>query len=770
MDSEELLKEKRAKILHDLVETIKCFLDNNSVKGEVSSKIFIYQRLADFTYYSEVSIRKFLTGTIPKDLASFLNGVKNYCKLIGISNDVVEQFEKEYSEAANTIIIAKESFVKTHHNIPPVDLSSIVIPKKLEDFLDAFIKESINISYIFGYKLSGKTKSVMAYLDLLISRNVFENVVFVDIKQSNNSLKEIVNSIIDFIDIDYSIDDKLKKEECFKFFRKSHSILILDYNNILLDETVLKFIKEISIYTKVILLTSINFKLYEIELSSYSKVFCTNDCFLKDEFERLLRNKNESLFSLLSVEFINKLYRLTGGIPYLGVSILKKIEEENELGLTLNEALIKYTNEKNSLYETFAEKIISDSWDKLDSLAKKILIVVAKFNHSVSLKLIAFILSQDLMSEEWKKSLKKCYEYYLLNSILLQNPRVNLNNMIRTLVLQYEKKEDIDYQEFLNGISKYYIGLANSIGECYNDLEKLKLLDDLDEWEIVQEVLTYLEDGNRKCEYIKIVKGLRYYFYVRGIWQIGEDSILLKSAQMAKDLNFVNDYVELLCDCVNICSKSKNNYEAIKYLQLLEKAVEENHSLDSSVMCLYYHVKGLYLYHCKKDYNSCYKIWKNNDIHYSMNISLYRKLVNELWLTRSYIKIEKDNEKIIAILEEKIKKMENVNFIRAQLDYELLLVGILINEISFFEKSEALILRISKELARCEELLKTKSVKDVRNEAQFFYYKAILATYLHDISKRNTYLEKAKAKYQLMNNQEDILELEKSIKMIEHAI
>jgi len=46
-------------------------------------------------------------------------------------------------------------------------------------------------------------------------------------------------------------------------------------------------------------------------------------------------------------------------------------------------------------------------------------------------------------------------------------------------------------------------------------LEKLKLLDDLDEWEIVQEVLTYLEDGNRKCEYIKIVKGLRYYFYVR---------------------------------------------------------------------------------------------------------------------------------------------------------------------------------------------------------------------------------------------------------------
>ena len=131
MEKEEFLKEERATLLHNLVEKIKFFLDHHPVGGELSSKIFIYQRLADFTYYSEVSIRKFLTGTIPKDLSSFLNGIRNYGKLIGFSEEEIEKFIKDYSEASNTIILEKSSLTKTQHNLPPVDLSSIVVPKKL---------------------------------------------------------------------------------------------------------------------------------------------------------------------------------------------------------------------------------------------------------------------------------------------------------------------------------------------------------------------------------------------------------------------------------------------------------------------------------------------------------------------------------------------------------------------------------------------------------------------------------------------------------------
>lgn len=82
MNNDNLLKQKRAKLLFELVDKIKKAISKNNVKGEKTSKIFIYTRLADYTFYSEVSIRKFLTGMIPKDISSFIEGVSNYSKFV----------------------------------------------------------------------------------------------------------------------------------------------------------------------------------------------------------------------------------------------------------------------------------------------------------------------------------------------------------------------------------------------------------------------------------------------------------------------------------------------------------------------------------------------------------------------------------------------------------------------------------------------------------------------------------------------------------------
>ena len=75
MNNNDLIKQKRAKLLSELVNKIKEAINKNKVKGEQSSKIFIYSRLADYTFYSEVSIRKFLTGILPKDISSFIEGI-----------------------------------------------------------------------------------------------------------------------------------------------------------------------------------------------------------------------------------------------------------------------------------------------------------------------------------------------------------------------------------------------------------------------------------------------------------------------------------------------------------------------------------------------------------------------------------------------------------------------------------------------------------------------------------------------------------------------
>ena len=172
----------------------------------------------------------------------------------------------------------------------------------------------------------------------------------------------------------------------------------------------------------------------------------------------------------------------------------------------------------------------------------------------------------------------------------------------------------------------------------------------------------------------------------------------------------------------------------------------------------------LYLYNCKKEYKTCYDIWKNNKQKYSQYVSTYRNLVNDLWITRSYIKIEKDSEKICKELENKIIDMRKENFIRAELDYELLLIGVLITKL---EKGEHKIIeKIENELDKCEYLFNNKSYKDIRNEAQYFRYRAVIYAYKKEEELKKEYLDKAIEDYKLMNCHKDIEALKEIINNI----
>ncbi len=769
MKSEELLKERRAKLLSEMIDKIKLSIKENKVKGENSSKIFIYSRLADYTYYSEVSIRKFLTGVVPKDITSFVEGVIQYCKLVGVNQEYIENFTKEYVQASNAVVLEVNSSIKTRNNLIPQDLTTIIRPQKLLEFINNFLKEEINIAYIYGYKLSGKTKSVMACMSDVINKNIYDNILWADIKQNENQIKQIINIISSFALLEKErLDEKIKKNMCLEFLKSSKTILILDFNNENIEIQTLNILKEIAQYTKIIIVSSNSFKNYEDELYFYSKVFCTNDYIQKDEFEQMLKlNEQSTLVVEKEPDIVNKLYKLTGGFPFAAIYILRKIIEENKLGVSLDDAIKRYSNYNLEEYEELAEKIISERWEKLSQLSKKIIIICAKFNYSVSIKLIASICGMQITDNEWKQALKQCYENDLLNTIILNNARVYMNNMIKTLVLQYETKEQFNNKLFLEKIANYYIELSTYIGECYNDLDKLKLLDELDEWNTVLQVLEYLKQAEMNKEYVSIVRELKYYIYVRGMWEIGEESIHLKRVNLAHKINDIDEELEGLCDYINICSKSKNHEEAEKYLEIASKIVEESgDKINKRIICLYNHVKALYLYNCKKEYKICYDIWKNNKKNYSQYVSTYRNLVNDLWITRSYIKIEKDFKKVCKELENKIIEMKKENFVRAELDYELLLIGVLIQKLEEHEDKNTLTEKIENELDKCEDLFNTKSYKDIRNEAQYFRYRAILYAYKKEETLKKEYLDKAIDDYKLMNCHKDIKELNEIINKV----
>ncbi len=756
MEDSEILKDKRARLLSDLIEKIKKSIEVNKIKGEMSSKIFIYSRIADFTYYSEVSIRKFLTGIVPKDLTSFLNGIIEYSKLVGIDEEYITWFSKEYTSASNTIIIREDSKICTRNNLIPQDLTSIIRPRKLTEFLDNFINGNVNISYIYGFSFSGKTKSVMAYVTDVINKNRFNNVMWQDM-HDNNQVYDIYKLILGFVTEGQSnIDESVKKDVCIKYIQKNKSLIVLDFDKSNINDEVFDIVKELAKYTKIIIISSVPYKDYESKLNFYTISFCANNIMDEQEFESTIRKvsyANDIFYN--KPDLPHQLYEFCGRYPFLAIYIFKKIVEELQLGMTLDDAIkvnLKYDNKD---YELMAEKIIKNSWNGLSKLAKKILVVCAGFKRSVACKLVADVCNVEITNPEWRSAVKELYDNDLMTCIILSNPRFSTNKIVKVLA-KLHSNELLNEKDFLTSIARYYKSLSFNIGECYNNLEKLKVLDDVDEWSVVLEVLQYLEQNEKYEDYIEIVRNLKYYIYVRGMWTIGEESLHLKRALFANKIGDKGEELEGLCDYINICSKSKNKSEAEKYLAIAEKIVNETGNLiDKRIICLYYHVKALYLNNCLGEYVAAYDLWKNNREKYFEYVNEYRRLVNRLWEDRCYIKIEQSRNKVFDVLKESQKNATAKKFTRGIIDYNLLIAENRISEYAEFGKDNDY-MEANMWLNRAAEIL-NKNRWDIRNEAFYYRLKAVICKYKGEEENKATFVNKAIKLYEMMNCKKDIL-------------
>ena len=115
---QDIVKTNRAKLLSDFINEMKLSIKKHNIKGELPSKTYIYTRIADYTHYAEVSIRKFLTGSIPKDIPSFLQGILEYAKLVQVDDSKIDAFAKNYLSATNTVVF-QDTTIQTKNNLIP---------------------------------------------------------------------------------------------------------------------------------------------------------------------------------------------------------------------------------------------------------------------------------------------------------------------------------------------------------------------------------------------------------------------------------------------------------------------------------------------------------------------------------------------------------------------------------------------------------------------------------------------------------------------------
>ncbi len=657
--------------------------------------------------------------------------------------------------------------VGTRNNLLPQDSSKIVKNNKIIDFLDKFIKDKANLAYIYGNKLTGKTKATTIYIDELIEKNIYQNIIWIDIKNNKPQKEQIIDAVLLFIlENKEKIDEEIKQNLVKEFIEENNNLMVLDFNEYEIEEEMLKFIKTIVSKNKMIIISCQNVKTYENELPKNLKSFENKEFINIEDFKKAIYETLEfHIMTENNEEFINNIYNLTKESPFVMTHILKEIIEKNKYGESLEKALEEYEKIRKKGYDKLLEKIVHEKFNSLSNLSKKILIIVSCFKFSVSIELVNYICEKDITSNEWKNALKECYDKALLTPIILNTPRINTNNFIKMIVLEEINNVNFSEKKFSQKIGKYYLEKTRDIGECYNELSKLKKLDIPDEWDIILESLNYLYNNNRHLEYVRIIRQLKYYIYVRGIWQTGEKSLHLKRAKISKIICDIDEEVEAYCDYIDVMSKSQNKEEAEKYLVLVEEIIEnQNYNINKRILCLYNHVKALYVFCCLKDYKTAYEIWQYNEEKYFKYIDSYRKYVNQLWLARCYLNIEKDIEKICSLFRTRIEEMRNVGFLRAELDYELLLIALLFNKYAA-KKNKSIFEEIENRLDECENILKTKFSKDLKNEATYFKLRCMEYSYKKDKTKLEEYYQNALKNYEMMNSKKDIKDLKKFIKL-----
>lgn len=765
---EDSLQKQRRMLLEEFIQQIQHTIVERDIKGEDKRKIAIYSRLAEYTYYSEVSIRKFLTGMIPKDMETFVNGILAYGNDLKMDDNYLERFATEYTIAASAIILNKKLMNRTQHNFTLQNLQTIIRREKITKELDAFIQGDDTICYVYGYKLSGKTKSVLAYgYDLMQKKCPFEYLIWNDFITDQDIEKKVIQSTLKLVEQGSSLEqlDEVSQKELWKETMTEHKALyIIDLQGNTMKKDTLHFVKELAQYASVIVIA---IEPYEVLSESLGEGSCSvsfNEGMTKEEVKDMI-NTQYSLQQLLATDptLIDEIYQLTDGFPFATLYLCKRFIEENKYGKSIQEILTEYKTYYNQGYDFLNEKIIDEAWNQLAPLAKHILSLCSQYDYSLSLQCIASVCQIEMTQEAWKEALNSCYQSGLLNHVIGIHPRCKMNHLISTLIKSKNKGNAVVAEDFDNMV-RYYIDMTANIGICYNDLDRMKRLDELEEYDVLQQVMKQLYQQKRYSPYIQIGVNIKYYMYVRGYWTIGENSTLLKRYLAAKEIQNPNEQLRALCEYINIMSKQRNEKEAKQYLKVAEEIVALHHEkLDPAIMVLYNHVNALYLYHSTKDYAQAWEFWERNEKQYQNDMSQYRKMVNTLWMDKCRYQLEQKVEKLYEKVKQDYEIAVRHHFTRGIIDYQLLLTNILFKQYKN-EKQAFLLEEIADMLLQANIKLEKDSVFDIRNEAELYRQLTILYHYQKEEKKKEESFFKACERYKRLHATQSIVLLEQELK------
>lgn len=170
------------------------------------------------------------------------------------------------------------------------------------------------------------------------------------------------------------------------------------------------------------------------------------------------------------------------------------------------------------LFDDLFNDLFTRAWDLLDTAAQRVLLALPLFPVSASAEAIAYCV--DLSSAAFQRAVEQLERLALLNAErhdILSSPRYNAHPLVRAFArVRFAERPETEQTTRYRRWLTWCHDLATAVGFCWDDLDRLDLLDD--EHETIQAAIRWSAEHQDDRLTLALVEGVRYYYNVRGFW------------------------------------------------------------------------------------------------------------------------------------------------------------------------------------------------------------------------------------------------------------
>lgn len=532
----------------------------------------------------------------------------------GIEADMVDKFLVDNLGTPTAIDVQNQ---RQYSNLSSRGANMLIRQNIIDDIENGVTQDKI--IFMDGFTGAGKSRAAMYYAKYCLQEypDIYSGAIWNRDTDGNLTLMGVVNEILTTFDHpnlgNMNSNDKI--QAALKHLNTHRSIIIIDnFESIDANEKdeILRFlIDRVSSNTVAIITCKnrmITYKLIKQNIERFHEV--TVKELEWDQWIQLAKALQKSSVDInvavtANPDLLKFVYDLCEGNIYGLLHLIATISSKIGVGEEFSEIKKGYT--LRDLDKESHDWIVKKSIKELSDNDKCVLVALCLFAVPATKKDVSKVSGLNGLDENGvyqessalRHSIENLRSQFLVEEVHTQiATRFTLPPLLRPILFG-ELKQD-NYKEHAHIIEnwiRHYSNLAKTIGFCFNDFGKLKVLDsDKSAKEIhnLVAVLDFCYDHQRWENYYDISENTKYYFYTRGISGTGKQSVHCKRAYAARKLgNGINEFNSLLYHC-NVACKAKEWDGINECFKRIDMLIQTLSTIPQNDLMKYEYVKALY--------------------------------------------------------------------------------------------------------------------------------------------------------------------------------